>query len=627
MSIIFGIRNAEGNDVEEPFLLHLAGATGRYAPDGTYVRAKGNIGMGLQPFHTHQRSNLESRPVLDDLGNMVVMDGRLDNHKELCELLGIREPEMADSQIVLKAFLRWGEECFAKFVGDWALAIWAHKDRSLCLARDHAGTRTLYFEEKNDHLLWATFLETFFLQDGPRSLDETFTACYLACQPIGDRTPYRGIRAVPPAHYVIVDKRGVRQRAYWAAIGTGTISYATDAEYEEHFLALFRQSVERRTSHGAPTLVHLSGGMDSTSILCMADEIEREKSSANALLVDTLSYFDPSEPHWNEQPFISVVESHRNKTGTHLELSLSSRTFVAPPASTATYLLPGLDSSSFSWEQRVFDVARQKGARVFITGNGGDEVLGGVPTSLPELADYLVSGQIGLFFTQATRWCLANRSAMVSMAKATVDHLVTLYGRTQFDRDSVPSWIESDQHIRLLERSERRSGSRILKRTRPSRIENQRTWLRVLECLPHLQPGVTVRYEYRYPYLDRNLVEFLFSIPREQLVRPGRRRSLMRRALRGIVPSEILERKRKAFCARGPMLAVASAGRARQAATKVSTAVAMGVVNQQALNKALNEVVAGNGIEQIGALMRVLNFDSWVDRQIEIGHTALRPRT
>ena len=129
---------------------------------------------------------------------MVVMDGRLDNHEELCDLLGIREPEMADSRIVLRAFLRWGDGCFAKLVGDWALAIWAHQDRSLYLARDHAGTRTLYFEEKDGHVLWATFLETFFLPDGPRSLDETFAACYLACTTDRRSTSYRGFENGAP---------------------------------------------------------------------------------------------------------------------------------------------------------------------------------------------------------------------------------------------------------------------------------------------------------------------------------------------------------------------------------------------------------------------------------------------
>jgi asparagine synthase (glutamine-hydrolysing) len=81
----------------------------------------------------------------------------------------------------------------------------------------------------------------------------------------------------------------------------------------------------------------------------------------------------------------------------------------------------------------------------------------------------------------------------------------------------------------------------------PTAICNGNTWWSIMESLPHLSPALTMRYEYRYPYLDRDLVEFLFAIPREQLIRPGRRRSLMRRGLRGIVPSLILERPRKAF--------------------------------------------------------------------------------
>src|SRR5216683_927664 len=143
MSIIFGIRKSEGEVVEEHQLLSLANATDRWAPDGTFVRATGRIGMGFQPYHTHQRSNLESQPVADDLGNMISWDGRLDNHKELRDLLA-QEANISDSLIVLAAFRRWGEECFSRLIGDWAVALWSHTDRSLYLARDHAGTRTLY---------------------------------------------------------------------------------------------------------------------------------------------------------------------------------------------------------------------------------------------------------------------------------------------------------------------------------------------------------------------------------------------------------------------------------------------------------------------------------------------------
>ena|ERR1700722_5911156 len=142
MSIIFGVKKPEGDVVEERQLLNVSEATDRWAPDGTFVRVMGRIGMGFQPYHTHQRSNLESQPVIDDFRNMISMDGRLDNHKELRELLNIEDPEAPDSVIVLAGFRFWGEECFSRFIGDWALAIWCATTHSVFLARDHAGTRT-----------------------------------------------------------------------------------------------------------------------------------------------------------------------------------------------------------------------------------------------------------------------------------------------------------------------------------------------------------------------------------------------------------------------------------------------------------------------------------------------------
>jgi asparagine synthase (glutamine-hydrolysing) len=160
MSILFGICRPEGHSVEERQLIELSQATAEYALDGTFVRANGRIGMGLQPYHTHKRSNLESQSVLDEHGRMLTFDGRLDNHAALCELLQIHDRSTADSRIVIAAFERWGEDCFSKFVGDWAIALWSKQDRSLYLARDHAGTRTLYFSMDNESVYWSTYMET-----------------------------------------------------------------------------------------------------------------------------------------------------------------------------------------------------------------------------------------------------------------------------------------------------------------------------------------------------------------------------------------------------------------------------------------------------------------------------------
>jgi asparagine synthase (glutamine-hydrolysing) len=182
MSVIFGTRGASGTTLQEWKLLELARATDRFAFDGTFVRAKGNVGMGFQPFHTHERSSLESQPAIDSLGNVIALDGRIDNYEELCDLLALDACRSPDSSIVLAAFRTWGEDCFRTLIGDWS-----QKDRSLFLARDHAGSRTLYFEENGETLLWSTFLETFFVAGKPRALDTSYVAL-LSVLPAGGRS-------------------------------------------------------------------------------------------------------------------------------------------------------------------------------------------------------------------------------------------------------------------------------------------------------------------------------------------------------------------------------------------------------------------------------------------------------
>jgi asparagine synthase (glutamine-hydrolysing) len=149
----------------------------------------------------------------------------------------------------------------------------------------------------------------------------------------------------------------------------------------------------------------------------------------------------------------------------------------------------------------------------------------------------------------------------------------------------------------------------------PSRIENGVSWWQILETLPHLYPSVTPRYEYRYPYLDRDLVEFLYRIPREQLVRPGRRRSLMRRALRGIVPAEILERPRKGSLVRGPLVALQRSEAVIRSIFEGSITGAMGLIDETRLKRALAEVAKGTSPRWWPALIKAINMEFWLRMQ------------
>src|ERR1700722_11559776 len=100
MSIIFGIRQLQGAMVFEEELLQLAQATKRYAPDGVAVHATGRVGMGFPPYPTHLRSRLELGPTTDAHGNLLVFDGRLDNHQDLCQELRLEEMPLSDSGII-----------------------------------------------------------------------------------------------------------------------------------------------------------------------------------------------------------------------------------------------------------------------------------------------------------------------------------------------------------------------------------------------------------------------------------------------------------------------------------------------------------------------------------------------
>jgi len=612
MSVVFGICQAEGHAVEERKLIELARATDRYAPDGTFTRGYQRVGMGFQPYHTHLRSRLESQPAEDEHGNMLTLDGRIDNHDELCGLLDIREKNIADSRIVLAAFERWREECFARLVGDWALALWFQADRSLYLARDHAGCRTLCFERTGAAILWSTYLETFFAEKSQRELSADYAACYLACQPTRDLTPYKNILSVPPAHYAVFHGDTLTYKAHWQSMVRSKLRYKTDAEYQERFLALFGQSVLRRSGAGAPIFAELSGGMDSTSIVAMSDRLRKESGSGPSDLLDTVSYYDDSEANWSDSQYFTIVEAERGKTGIHLPVSFQNRTFLSIAALDAPRMYPGADSYTIIQEEFFENAIAGRGYRSILSGVGGDEVLGGVPSPYPELADLLTSGHLFRFLRQTIAWCLPNRRPAVQMVAGTVTFIGSLYRQPRSRVTPLTPWLPKVQvNARLNRLQDNRQSSR-LSGLAPSQVANGRGWWSILETLPNRYPGGLSRLEFRYPYLDRDLVDFLFSIPREQLAQPGRRRSLMRRSLVNIVPAPVLERRRKASIIRGPLASIQRENRSIRALLDDSLSWEYGLVDPENVKAALDLAVNGSRPEYWPGLMRLAFFEIWL---------------
>jgi len=374
---------------------------------------------------------------------------------------------------------------------------------------------------------------------------------------------------------------------------------------------------------GNPVIAQLSGGMDSTSIVCMSDHLRR-CIDPQAKILDTISFFDDSEASLDERRHFLITEQHRGKAGTHLEIVSSQRTFD-PPSELGTYHYPGCDDFSLKLERALFTLIWEKGYRSILSGIGGDEVLGGVPNGLPELADYLVSGRLGTLLQRAIAWSLPERTALIGTLYDTARYTTRLYAQNNPKRRPLPAWLSRCMRDSFLEleRTMEVVPNRI--GVAPHRLENAVTWWHIMETLPHVSPQTFFRPEYRYPMLDKNLVEYLFSIPPDQLVQPGRRRAMMRRALRGIVPAEILERRRKAFQLHASLSAIRTAHDKLVKMMSTSLTAEMGFIEIDAFCSALKATINGDS-QWYQAILRTIAYELWLQTRAT-GSTVRSPQT
>lgn len=609
MSILLGRCTYDGSAASEAALQECAMATARYATGPAVSYIESGVGMVWQPYGSHPRFEMESGPVTDLLGNALAFDGRLDNFGELADLLGLPGQSTSDSRIALAAFASWGKACFGKFTGDWAAAAWSEDEQTLFLACDHAGTRTLHYRAQQNGLEWATYLDTFFCGPDTPELSEQYIAAYLGGRQIRELTPYTGILTVPAGCSLAIHRGAMTIKRHWSPFGGAELQYASDEEYDEHFLQLLRQAVERRTADFPQVLAELSGGIDSTGIVCMSDHCRRVESPGSPLL-DTVSYFNDEEPSLDERRYFSITEAYRGKVGAHLDMALLPQTFVAHDTRRGRYLLPGADSLSILREEQFCDRVWSNGYRALLSGIGGDELLGGVPDRYPELAGHLVAGAWGTLAKQSLAWSLVNRDPIVETLVQTLQWTAQNYaGRRKVN--ALPPWM-SGRIRELAETGDKGEWSRDeLHSYSPRQLNNASSWGAVLETLPTRHPRILARPEYRYPYLDKDLVDYLFRVPRAQLLRPGRRRAMMRRALAGIVPEPILERKRKAFQVRAPFVAFERAREDLSVLCADSLLVQANLIREGELKKACDRLCAGSD-EHAMAMMRTIFLELWL---------------
>jgi asparagine synthase (glutamine-hydrolysing) len=331
------------------------------------------------------------------------------------------------------------------------------------------------------------------------------------------------------------------------------------------------------------------------------------RGGAETSRLDTLSYYDDSEPNWNELPYLAKVEDKRGCVGFHIDtseqtpvhLQENSAQFVSTPASIQQ---PGSATDKLAKHMAV------RGHRVLLSGIGGDEVTGGVPTPLPELEDLLVKGNLFRLSSRLKAWALAQRRPWLHLlGEALRGFLPTALVPVPVHERPLPwlhtAFVQQNAHaLRGYPTRLKLTGCVPSVQENLSALDGLR---RQLACIPL---GTVPLCERRYPYLDRSFLEFIFAVPRTQIVRPGQRRSLMRRALVRIVPDEILNRRRKAFAVRSPWAAIA------QDWTILGgqlTSASLGLVDQDKVAAAIDKARQGEEIPLV-PMMRLMKLEFWL---------------
>jgi asparagine synthase (glutamine-hydrolysing) len=612
MSAQFGQWNLDGQPVDALFLGRVKPILEPYGPDKTDFHVGDGLAFLYCALHTTKESRQEAQPYHLPSGSILMWDGRLDNRSDL--LLALDDghaPASTDVSIVAAAFHRWGTKCVPRLLGDWALSLWNPSDNTLILARDFIGTRPLYYVCDGNHVIWSTLLDPLVLLAGRSfELNEEYLAGWLSSLPAAHLTPYRGIHSVPPASSIVFGRTARAVETYWKADPVRRIAYRSDAEYEEHFRIVFANSVRRRLRADKPVLAELSGGMDSSSIVCIADRVLREVQ-AEAPRLDTVSFYSRFEPNWDEQPYFTKVEESRGRAGCHIELDpndlfdidFAQHEFAATPAA-LTHATPAR-------KQFANCIVTQK-SRVLLSGVGGDELLGGVPAFRPGLADLAVQGRWIAFVREATRWAVALRKPFYQILADVLARFLPRALRKVSEDNRPAPWLRAGFVARNKPEFHHCSEGRFrIFVLLPSFHENINALEALARQLTNTPLPLAPPHEKRYPYLDRELVEFLLAIPREQVVRPGQRRSLMRRAMRGIVPEAILNRRRKAYVARGPATFFAASRSQLAAWSHNMVSDSVGIVDHVAFLRILESLREAQQVPLI-PLLRTFGLEKWL---------------
>ena len=461
----------------------------------------------------------------------IVYNGELYNASELRDELRQRGHTFStncDTEVLLIAYIEWDRECVERLNGIFAFAVWDDERQRLFLARDRLGVKPLFYAEANGIFLFGSEPKAILAHpDFPAEVGREGLAELFAVGPA--RTPghgiYKNMYELKPGHCMTYDRNGLSVKAYWRLESK---PHEDDVETTAEVVReLLRDTVRRQLISDVPVCTLLSGGIDSSALTALAAEHYRQ-TGLGALRTFSVDYVD-NDKHFRanayqpnaDGPWVRRMSEllgtvHRNVEFDTPELVESLRDVVAARD------MPGM--ADVDGSLLLFCREIKKEATVAISGEAADEIFGGYPWFHREDA----------LRADTFPWSL---SANI---------------RTELLSPDILDWIRPSEYLRERYEEALSEVPRLPGETEHDRRMREISYLNITRFMPTLldrkdRMSMAVGLEVRVPFCDHRLVEYVWNIPWEMKCAGGREKGILRKALQGILPDDLLARKKSPY--------------------------------------------------------------------------------
>ena len=547
MSGIAGLLRFDGEAANRHELERCANALRQYGPDRSDIFAGGSIGLVHVLMRMTPEDRFDHQPWKGESGALITADVRLDNRDDLLARIGIAPRDAlswADSRVLLAAWEKFGDNVWPMLRGPFAAAIWSPRDRALTLARDPLGLNVVMWRRSERSFAFATMPHGLFALGAPRELSEEKLADFLVLNHADHETTiYRNVFRVLPAHFLRIAADGsLTQRRFWSPREVKSVQLSSDQSYADGLRECLDVAVRRQMRSASPIGCLLSGGLDSSSVSALAARALGEKNQRLAAFTGVPRQgFDGAAPagHYSDEtPYVDAIAAAAgNIDVTYVrndecdDFAELERFFIALDG-------PVRNPTNLGWVLTMLRRARGQGRRVLLGGLYGNSTI-----SWNGWSQALAHLKRGKLLTAYRQWRLFYRytsySRLQALQKLFVEPLVPER------RHGPPAWL-----VHSAIRPEFAAAMQVDIRARRAKHDfhyRARQDERIVGLTPvdyvgdwHAAEKAVTGVELRDPTADLDVVSYCLGVPPQQYLAEGIDRSLIRRAMWGLLPEVVL---------------------------------------------------------------------------------------